>query len=291
MMAAPTTFAAAIAAATESLAAAGIDSPRLDAEVLLANAAGADRARLILDARRPVPDRVLDQFDAMLQRRLRREPLQYILGTREFWSLDFFVTPAVLIPRPETEGLIEAAIDIAKRRTGGQQVCDVGTGSGCIAIVLARELPAADVCALDISPTALEVARGNCARHEVTDRVHLAQSDLLASVAGRRFDLIVSNPPYAAADSMDSLQAELEWEPRNALDGGERGMDIIRLLVAAAPAHLVANGWLLLEIGFDQEAEATALFDTPVWRSVEVRKDLQGLPRVVVAQRGDASNG
>lgn len=277
------TFAGALAAAAESLAQAGVESPRLDAELLLATAAGVDRTRLVMDARQPLPEGVRQQFDAFLNRRSKREPIQYILGTREFWSLDFEVTPAVLIPRPETEGLVEAALAVLNGRTDAT-ICDVGTGSGCVAIVLARELPGARVTAVDVSPEALKIAQRNCRRHQVSERVELFESDLLSACSGRRFDVIVSNPPYAARESFDDLPAELFWEPRGALDGGARGIELIARLIDEAPSVLVPGGWLAIEIGFDQSDETVALFAAPGWGPAAVREDLQGLPRVVLAQ-------
>ena len=201
--------------AAAMLHAAGVSTPRLDAEVLLAAALRADRAALYARLRQTVPADVSSTFDALLERRRRREPVAYIVGVREFWSLPIRVTPAVLVPRPETELLVESVVDLA-RHGGVASVWDVGTGSGCIAVALARELPRARILATDASPAALEVARENAAALGVAPRVDFACADLGEALrAERSFDVVASNPPYLAEG--DPVPAELAWEPASAL--------------------------------------------------------------------------
>jgi release factor glutamine methyltransferase len=275
--------------ASAELAAAGVHTPRLDAEVLLAAACEIDRSALYARGREAVPPRCRDAFRSTLARRVAREPLQYIVGRQEFWSLDFRVTGDVLIPRPETELLVELAL-VALRESGrrdgaGLKLCDLGTGSGCVAIALARELPSAEIWALDVSSPALAVAENNGRRHGVANRVHFMQSDLFAAVEGRRFDAIISNPPYVSSVELVHPQPELTWEPRQALEGGVAGLDVIRRLTASAPQFLVEGGWLIVEIGADQSAAVQALAAAATLRDVTVYADYAELPRVLVARR------
>jgi release factor glutamine methyltransferase len=304
-----------LAEATAALDAAGVGTPRLDAELLLATACRLDRAALYARSREPLSHERLATFRALLARRVRREPLQYLVGRQEFWSLDFVVTPHVLIPRPETELLVELALRLplsprfGKTRNGGPAVsaavgeqrqyvslqerpaqpalrlCDVGTGSGCIAVTLAHELPDAEVWALDVSTRALAVAELNAQRLGVARRVRFLRSDLFGSVANRRFDLIVANPPYLTNDDLADLQPEIAFEPRGALDGGTDGLDTVRRLLAAAPDHLIDGGWLLMEIGAGQATDVEMLARAAGLNTVAIRPDYAGLPRVLMAQR------
>ncbi len=274
------TCAAVIATATQALAAAGVGNPRLDAEVLLAAACGLDRTALYSRTRELVPPRCRDAFGGMLTRRLAREPLQYIFGRQEFWSLTFAVTPDVLIPRPETELLVDEIL-----ATASLTICDLGTGSGCIAVALAHELPRAQVWGLDISPAALDVAAANARRHGVADRIRFVESNLFAAVGGVRFDAIVCNPPYVGSAELECVQPELRWEPSQALDGGPDGLDVVRRVVADAPSYLAPNGHLLMEIGMAQGAAVAALARAAGFAAVTIRPDYAGLPRVLVAQR------
>jgi len=273
-------------ASAGALQGADIDTARLDAEVLLANAWGLDRAQLYARTQELVPATVRADFARMLARRVTREPLQYIVGRQEFWSLEFEVNADVLIPRPETELLVQLTVaELQQRAVLGGLVCDVGTGSGCIAVALARELRGVMVWASDQSATALAVAARNAERHAVAGRVHCVRSDLLAQVPEPELDVIVSNPPYVPTDAVPHLQPEVRWEPRSALDGGASGLVIIGRLLAEARPRLRAGGVLIVEVGADQEGAVTALARATGWSNVVIRRDLAGLPRVLVAGR------
>jgi len=273
-------------AAAEELTAAGIDSARLDAELLLAHACGWTRTALFARLHAPVPAAARAGFAAAVVRRRRREPLQYIVGREGFWSLDLVVTPDVLIPRPETEVLIETTLRTlrARRPTGPLTLCDVGTGSGCIALTLAGELPDATVWALDASPAALRVARHNAERVGMADRVRFVGSDLLTALPGLRVDALVANPPYVRSAELATAQPELAWEPRLALDGGPSGVAVVERLLHAARGHVRPGGMLAVEIGADQDAVARALAVAAGWTGVEVVADYAGRPRVLTAE-------
>jgi release factor glutamine methyltransferase len=279
-----------IAGAVTALDAAGVGTPRLDAELLLAAACGVDRTALYVRGREPVPSRSTKVFRAFLARRLRREPLQYIVRRQEFWALDFTVTPDVLIPRPETELLVELALgrssgsDSEEARVPRPRICDVGTGSGCIAVTLAHEVPSAEVWALDVSMRALAVAELNAQRLGVAGRLRFLRSDLFASVAHQQFDIVLANPPYLTGADFADLQPEVAYEPRTALDGGADGLAVIRRLLAAAPDRLVDGGWLLMEIGADQAAVVEYLAHAAGFTAVSIRSDYAGLPRVLMAR-------
>ena len=363
----PDSIAQLIAQAALTLDAAGVGTPRLDAELLLAAACGLDRTALYMRGSEPAPRGSVETFRGFLARRQRREPLQYIVGRQEFWSLEFTVTPAVLIPRPETELLVELALEVLRPvlsvgtnarhlgvspptlgsdegvsklagrasgrsnrpaelqqspptglqtqiREGGEplqwassdsagefiprprhdmpvatysprQICDVGTGSGCIAVALAHELPNADVWALDLSTPALAVAELNAQRLGVSERVRCLRSDLFAAVAHQRFSIIVANPPYLGGDDFADLQPELAYEPQAALDGGGDGLSVVRRLLAAAPDRLVEAGWLLMEIGCEQAAAVERLARAAGFKTISIRSDYAGLPRVLMARR------
>jgi len=277
-----------VAEASAALSAAGVGSSRLDAELLLATASGLDRTALYVRRADRLPQQCTEQFRILLQRRMRREPLQYIVGRQEFWSLDFLVTPNVLVPRPETELLVELGSSLLgssqRAGTARRRICDVGTGSGCIAVALAHELPGVDVWALDVSMQALAVAELNAQRLGVAERIHFLRSDLLATVSMRRFDVIVSNPPYLTAMDLTNLQPEVACEPRTALDGGADGLEVIRRLLASAPDNLVAGGWLLMEIGAAQAALVSDLARGAGFSDVSIRSDYAGLPRVLIGR-------
>lgn len=273
--------------AGSALQAAGIDSARLDAELLLAAAWDTNRTGLVLRRDAEPPAATIAAFSAMLQRRLRREPVSYILGEREFWSLSFLVDPSVLVPRPETECLVERALRHARGMVAptGLRVADVGTGSGCIAIALASELPRATVRAIDISAAALALAVRNAERLGVAARVECRRGDLLDGVPDASFELIVSNPPYVTTAELAELEPELDYEPRLALDGGADGLDPARRLVAQAERALVPGGWLLFEIGCTQGEAALDLVRGPAWELEDCRPDWSGLPRFIEARR------
>jgi release factor glutamine methyltransferase len=283
----PTSVAALLRDATTELEAAGIDTARLEAELLLAHACGWTRAMLWARLRDPVPATARDAFDEALLRRRRREPFQYIIARQELWSLDFVVTPDVLIPRPETEVLIEVTLAALRARGPAEQpltLCDVGTGSGCIAIALARELPAATVWAIDASLAALRVARLNAARFGVADRIRFIGSDLLTAVPRVRVDALVANPPYVRSADLADAQPELAWEPRAALDGGPSGLDTIERLVRAAATQVRPGGLLAVEIGAEQGPAVRELAVAAGWNNVTVVPDYGGRPRVLQAE-------
>jgi release factor glutamine methyltransferase len=275
------TFQSAIATASEALAPSA--SARRDAEMLLMHVTGRDRAYLLTHPEAPLSSEEQARFDSAIARRAAHEPIQYITGTQEFYGLAFAVTPAVLIPRPETEHLVEAALErIAPQERA--RIADVGTGSGAIAVVLAHYRPLAQVTALDIAPAALAVARANAERHHVADRIRFVASDLLAAVASEPpFDLIAANPPYVPESECASLEPQVrDWEPATALFAGPDGLDAYRRLIPQARALLKPYGWLLMEIGHGQEAALRSLLAR--WREVEFIADLQGIPRVAVAK-------
>jgi len=346
---APQTIGARVASAAARLGAAGIDTARLDAEVLLADACGGDRTALYAAWDRAVPGDCHARFEALLTRRLAREPVQYIVGRQEFWSRDFAVSPAVLIPRPETELLIELALGVLASKAGSPpygrsadflgvqtpryaarkrrplgvngspsisqdlfrsprvgpilsgavsrgrsqlssvshnlHLCDLGTGSGCIAVTLAYELPNASVWACDLSASALAVAATNARRHHVADRVQLVPSDLFAAAGDLLFDAIVANPPYIRSDALRLLQPELAWEPAQALDGGVSGLDVIERVVVQSPARLRAGGWLIMEIGADQGEAVDRMARAAGFTWVSVAPDYAGYPRALVARK------
>lgn len=269
----------------------------LDAELLARDVLGWDRATWIAhrdDDERTVDDRLVTlrgagafaaAFETLVTRRGAREPMAYIRGTQEFYGREFLVGPGVLIPRPETELLVDEAKAAAPGRRA-TRVADVGTGSGCLAVTLALELPSAHLTATDISREALTIARGNAEAHGVATRIAFVETSYLGGVAGP-FDLIVSNPPYVRATDEATLAPEVrDHEPGLALFGGDDGLRDIRRIVAAAAGALTSGGALLLEIGFDQAAEVVGLIDaTNVFEAPSVRRDVQGHPRVVVARR------
>jgi release factor glutamine methyltransferase len=260
----------------------GVAQPRLDAEVLLAHVVGGTRLDLYMAFDRPLEEAERARYRELVRRRAKeRVPVAYLTGVREFWSLPFRVTPDVLIPRPETETLVRAALDEKPAR-----VLELGVGSGCISAALARELPNAELVAVDVSPRALDVARENLAALALLDRVELLLADGLRDVAGR-FDLVVSNPPYVARAELAGLAPEVRHEPVLALDGGEDGLDVIRRICSEAPERLERPGALALEVGAGQAAEVEALLRRSGASSVQVANDLAGIPRVVLGRYGE----
>lgn len=271
--------------ATDYLAGCGVSTARLDAEVLLAETLRTNRTGLYLRYFSPLDQEEIGKFWHLVGRRGKREPLPYITGRQEFWSLEFLVDPRVLIPRPETEALVEAVLRILREEGRvRRRLLDVGTGSGCVAIALAKELPGAEIWAVDISAAALMVAEANAVRHGVTKQVTFLQGDLLAPVADQEglFDLIVSNPPYVAEEEFSALQEEVRrWEPRLALNGGEAGVDFHRRLMAESPRYLCQGGWLVMEIGQGQErAIARLAEERGTFERVHFIKDCAGVDRV-----------
>jgi release factor glutamine methyltransferase len=274
----------AIAQATERLAQEPIGPPRMAAETLMMFALGCDRARLFAHPEQELTPEEQSRFEDAVAQRASGKPLQYITGKQEFWGLEFVVTPSVLIPRPETEHLVEAAIaNVRESGSAKPRIIDVGTGSGCVALAIASELPDAEIEAVDISPAALEIAKTNAQRLGFAARVNLYESDLLASARGE-YDFIVSNPPYVGRCESDKVQREVrEYEPEIAVFGGEQGLDIYRRLIPQAWDKLKPGGWLLMEIGFSIEAQVKELLGE--WSDVSAVPDLQGIPRVVMARK------
>jgi len=279
----------------------------LDADVLARHALGGwERGQLLVRAHDACPAGFAGVFDALVRRRERREPTGYIIGHREFWNLDMEVGPGVLVPRPETEFLVEEALsrlspaDAREGDTVGPssaappahaRIADVGTGSGCISVALARWLPRSVIVAIDTSDEALAVARRNAERHGVTGRVRFVRADLLAGVEGP-FDAIVSNPPYVPVADIAGLQPEVrDHEPPQALAGGDDGLDLIRRLVPEAAAALGPGGWLLFEFGFGQADGVRAIVAAEqALELIDLRADLAGIPRIAVARRRPASD-
>ena len=272
------------------LIAAGIATGARDAEVLLGHALGVSRERLVARAHEAVDDRQGAVYERLLLRRLEHEPVAYITGAREFWSLEFRVTRDVLIPRPETELLVETALEWARRRAADAaplRIADIGTGSGAIAVALAAEVTTARLVATDISPRVLALARTNALQHHVGDRIQFIGSDLFAALpAGPSFDLIVSNPPYIPGDDVAALEPDVSrWEPRAALDGGADGLDFYRRFAAQAGRHLAVGGALLLEIGAGMGGGVAQIFEEAGdWGGVFIRNDYAGRERAVIVR-------
>jgi release factor glutamine methyltransferase len=263
------------------------DSPRLDAEVLLAHARGCKRIELYTAFEEEPTEAVRTAFRELVGRRAKGTPVAYLVGQREFFSLNFEVTPDVLIPRPETESLVVRAIDLAKGQGGELRIADVGTGSGIIAVTMAKQVKKAQVMAIDISPAAIEVAKRNAEKHGVAERVQFVESDLLSNVADSKFDLVLSNPPYVATDEMATLQADVRnHEPHLALDGGKYGTEIIERLIPQAAERLNRGGWLLIEVGAENAGRVEELVrGNTSFELAETIKDIANLPRVVQAKR------
>jgi len=270
--------------ATQDFAARGIESPRLDAELLVAKALGMDRVGLYLDLNRPLVDGERSAIRPLVARRRDREPVAYILGHRDFYGRRFSVTPAVLIPRPDTETLVEHALECIPQDEACR-VLDVGTGSGAIAVTIAAERPLAFVMATDISEAALGVASDNAERLGVTDRIRFERADLLTGED--QYDVIVSNPPYIARPDIGTLQAEIRnHEPIAALEAGEDGLDVVRALLPAAERATASGAQMLIEIGAGQAATVVDFATTrTAWRLVAVYPDLNRVERVVHLRR------
>jgi release factor glutamine methyltransferase len=284
----------------------------MNAELLLMFTLGCDRAFLFAHPEREITSEESERYGKALTQRASGIPAQYITGHQEFWGMDFIVSPAVLIPRPETEHLIETVLPLARtldiaslgspeqplRLRSGQalaavptcpKIVDVGTGSGCIAIVLAKELPEAEVHATDFSPTALEIARANAARHQLQDRIEFHETDLLSHFGNskletRNFDFVVSNPPYVGESEEDQVQLEVrKFEPRNAVFAGSTGLEIIERLIPQAQQVLKPRGWLIMELSGTIVEGVEKLLSG--WGEVTITKDLQGIPRIVSARK------
>jgi release factor glutamine methyltransferase len=278
-----------LAAARETLVNAGVNASEaaIDVDLFARTLLGWDRARVILNHHNPVPESLEPQFSSWLERRSRHEPSAYIIGNREFWGLDFHVTPAVLIPRPETELVVEEALAIAKAHgnQGPLRIADVGTGSGNIAVSIAHDLPRCTMVATDVSAEALHIAHTNAVRHGVADRVELVETPYLDAVDGS-FDLIAANPPYVRDIDKRALSAVVLHEPDVALFGGMNGLRDIEGVLDTAIQKLRPGGWLVMEFGFGQEDDVRALAgQRPALRVDHTRADLQGLARTAIIQR------
>ncbi len=276
----------AVARAGDALTAAGIapSEAALDADLLARHVLGWDRARMLSDALREPPESFTRAYADMIARRLRREPVSQITGHREFWGLDFEVTLDVLTPRPETELIVEEAIACFLGTAPPRLIVDVGTGSGCLAVALAREFPSAFVLAADLSDAALRVAQRNAHRHGVNKRIAFLRCNFMPPVP--EIDLVVSNPPYIPQRDAASLPPEVrDYEPAVALFGGEDGLQAYPRLFAEAGSEVVPDGRLIVEVGYDQRAAVTAIAAETGWRIERVREDLQGIARVLVFRR------
>jgi release factor glutamine methyltransferase len=275
-----------IAAGRQVLLEAGFreEDAALDAEVLARNLLGWDRAQLLVQASEPSPPDFPDRFAAVIARRRNREPVAMIAGHREFWGLHFTVTPATLVPRPETELIVEEALRLISA-SADATIIDVGTGTGCLAVSLAVERPRARVVATDISGAALLVARGNAGRHGVLDRLAFVQTDLLGGIA-LAADVIVSNPPYVPDGAAPALAPDvIRYEPADALFGGADGLGIVRRLLSEAAAHVRPAGRLIVEFGYGQEDDVRDIAQRTAWTVERILCDLQGIARTAVLRR------
>ncbi|HME36886.1 MAG TPA: peptide chain release factor N(5)-glutamine methyltransferase [Candidatus Sulfotelmatobacter sp.] len=269
-----------------------VPSPRLNAELLLMFTLNCDRAYLFAHPEREFTSDEQTRYESALAERARGVPAQYITGHQEFWGMDLIVSPAVLIPRPETEHVIETVLELASVEGAGGQECpphtirivDVGTGSGCIALALAKEFPHAEIHASDISAGALEIARANAARHQLETRIQFHEADLLEGLGVADLDFIVSNPPYVGETEEDQVQLEVrKFEPRPAVFAGSAGTEIIARLIPQAEAALRPGGWLIMEISGSVADETKHLLGG--WDEMRISLDLQAIPRVVRARK------
>ncbi|HWN09816.1 MAG TPA: peptide chain release factor N(5)-glutamine methyltransferase [Pyrinomonadaceae bacterium] len=286
------TIAEALLQGTNKLRKADVAEARREAGSLLGCVLGRDRTFIISHAEDEITSDQAEMFARLIEDRAKGKPLQYITGHQEFFNLDFEVTPAVLIPRPETELMVETALRLLPHVEAETLICDVGTGSGCVAITLLHERQNARGLAIDISPAAIEIAKRNAAKHNVSDRLEFLISDCFAEVKQeeRLFDLIVSNPPYIPASDLEGLQREVrDYEPHLALEAGADGLSIIRRLLADVGVYLKPGGYFLFEIGFDQ-SDAVEKLIAPIlsagsWKLLDIYSDLQGIPRTVALQK------
>lgn len=283
------TISRALAWAADHLKKYDIESPRLEAEILLAHAAGLKRIALYTDHESILAEEKLIRFKELIQRRSQHEPIAYITGTQPFLSLEFYVDRSVLIPRPETEQLIEVAIDSIKRPSSPIPhflIADIGTGCGAIAVSLAKFLPNAEVIGIDSSLQAIKIAERNADRHKVSNKCRFIRGNMLQPLK-EKVNLIISNPPYIPTDEIATLEADVkDWEPREALDGGKDGLDCIRKIIEEAPDHLVPKGLLFIEIGGDQGEKVRQITESPgKYEGIKIIKDLYGKERILKAIR------
>jgi len=278
----------ALTSALDRLTAARVGSPRMNAEMLLMFTLSCDRAYLYAHPERELTAEEQSRYEEAITQRARGIPAQYVTGHQEFWGMDLIVSPAVLIPRPETEHVIETVLHINGGRASSPaepvRIIDVGTGSGCIALALAEELPQAEIHATDISPTALEIAGANAARYNLAARIRFHETDLLAGMDRGSFDFVVSNPPYVGESEEDQVQLEVrKFEPRHAVFAGPTGLEVIERLIPQAQDVLKSGGWLVFEISGTIAAQVPSLLHS--WDQMQITNDLQGIPRVASAQK------
>jgi release factor glutamine methyltransferase len=266
----------------------------MNAELLLMFTLGCDRAYLYAHPERDLTSDEIARYNTVLSERSRGVPAQYITGHQEFWGMDLIVTPAVLIPRPETEHVVETVLELVHMKRPGREehspqttplrIVDVGTGSGTIALALAKELPQAEIHATDVSLAALKIARTNAARHQLESHIRFHHGDLLAGFQDNFFDLVVSNPPYVGESEEDQVQLEVrKFEPRNAVFAGRSGIEVIARLIPQSGTALRVGGWIVMEISGTIVEGTTSLLDR--WKDIRIVKDLQGIPRVVAARK------
>jgi len=276
----------ALNSAIARLTAADVGSPRMNAETLLIFTLGCDRAYLYAHPERECTPEEESRYREAIAQRAGGMPSQYITGHQEFWGMDLIVSPAVLIPRPETEHVIETVLGLIHDndlRSSALRMVDVGTGSGCIALALAKELPHAQITATDLSPTALEIARANTARHRLENRIQFRETDLLAGFRPAAFDFVVSNPPYVGESEADEVELQVrKFEPRNAVFAGPSGLEVIQRLIPQAGSVLAPGGWLVMEISGTIAAGVQRLLED--WAEVHLMNDLRGIPRVISAR-------
>jgi release factor glutamine methyltransferase len=280
----------ALSSAINRLAEQQVPSPRMNAELLLMFTLVCDRAYLYAHPERELSVEVHSCYEAALAERARGVPAQYITGHQEFWGMDLIVSPAVLIPRPETEHVVETVLDLIKPAPGSprpearSRIIDVGTGSGCIALAIAKELPQAEIFATDISPQALEIARANAARLQLASRICFKEGDVLVELEDGSFDFVVSNPPYVGDSEEDQVQLEVrKFEPHSAVFAGHRGTEVIERLIPQAHAALKPRGWLVMEISGTIAEGVKELLRG--WNEVQIKPDLQSIPRVALARK------
>lgn len=262
----------------------GSDSPRVEAEVLLAHAAGCQRIMLYTRLDDPTPDNVRAVMRELVQRRMKSEPVAYLVGHREFFGIDFFVTSDVLVPRPETETLVMNALDWLKAHPQRRDVLEIGVGSGCVSVTIAKQCDDASIVGVDVSSDALVVAQRNASRHGVEGRLTLLKGSCFQSVVGQRFDLIVSNPPYIRTDEMPGLDADVRMhEPRLALESGADGLDVVREIISQAPGYMTPAARLLMEIDPAQMRPVEKLLSDAGWTAITAQRDANGDERVIEA--------
>jgi len=276
---------------TEHFTKKGIDSPRLSAELLLCHVVGLKRIELYTQFDKPVTKEQLDRLHDLVERAGRHEPIQYLIGKTEFYSLELNITPDCMIPRPETELLVERAVEFLRARTGKQLICDLCTGSGCVAVAIARNYPDADIIATDISDAALKTAAGNVEKHQLGDRIRLLCGDLFDPIVPQldagKFDLIVCNPPYTTAAEFESLEKNVKaYEPRIALYAGEDGLDVYRRIIEKVDDFLKTDAALMLEIGFARGRAIKELLEkTGTFAEIKIEKDFHSNDRIAIAKK------